>query len=133
MSEHAGNKALVPARHEVTDVSLRFMLVLFALIGGTLVALVALAYWLYPGEVQDRRFAQPFPTFPAPRLQSDPAADMQQFLAAELHQLNSVGWQDRSAGSVHIPIDQAMQDVAKAGIPDWPSAPPNPPAEDARR
>lgn len=133
MSENTSNKLLVPPRHEATDVSLRFMLGLFALIGVTLLAMVWLAYALFPGEVRDQRFAQPFPTYPSPRLQTDPAADMQQFLAAELQELNSAGWKDRGANVVHIPIDQAMRLVAKDGIPDWPTAPPQPGREDERR
>ena len=117
-------KALAPARHEPRDVSLGFMLGLFALIGATLLALVALVYGMFPAEVQDRRFARPFPTYQAPRLQPDPAADMRAFRSQELARLNSAGWVDRASGRVHIPIDQAMQAVAREGIPGWPTATP---------
>ncbi len=55
------------ARHEKRDIGLRFMLMLLSGIGCTLLLLMALAYVIYPGEVKDRRFAEPFPNFPKPR------------------------------------------------------------------
>jgi hypothetical protein len=38
----------------------------------------------------------------------------------EEQQLHSYGWVDQSAGSVHIPIDQAMQLIAERGLPTTP-------------
>ena len=46
---------------------------------------------------------------------------MDAFRAEEMRRLNSAGWQDRAAGTVHIPIDQAMRAVAAEGIPGWPT------------
>jgi hypothetical protein len=46
---------------------------------------------------------------PAPRLQADPLADMQALRAREQAQLDGYGWVDRQAGTVHIPVDRAMQ------------------------
>lgn len=54
---------------------------------------------------------------PAPRLQSDPTADWQQFLEAENAKLNSYGWIDKSAGVIRIPIDRAMDLLAQRGLP----------------
>ncbi|WP_428486434.1 hypothetical protein [Rhodopila sp.] len=121
MSEHATDRALSAARHESRDVSFRFMLGLFGLIGGIAVLLIGLAYEIFPGEVKDNRFAGPFPSFPGPVLQPAPAVDMQVFYAQEMRQLNSAGWQDRAAGTVHIPIAQAMRAVAAEGIKGWPA------------
>ena len=121
MSEHAADRALPAARHEPSDVGPRFMLVLFALIGGALLLLVGLAYLIFPGEVKDTRFAKPLPSFPTPLLQPAPAVDMQVFYAQEMRQLNGAGWQDRAAGTVHIPIAQAMRAVAAEGIKGWPA------------
>jgi hypothetical protein len=121
MSEHAAERALPPARHEVQDISLRLIVGLLALAGVLLVLLIALARLMFPAEVKDARFSQPFPAWPAPMLQTDPAADMNRFYAAEIQRLNSAGWQDRAAGTVHIPIDQAMRAVVAEGIPGWPS------------
>lgn len=121
MPEHAADRALPAARHEPKDVGLRFMLGLLALIAGTLLLLMGIAYLIFPGEVRDRRFAEPFPSFPSPRLQTSPPADMRAFYAQEMRWLNGAGWQDRATGTVHIPIDQAMRAVAAEGIPGWPT------------
>jgi hypothetical protein len=120
MSEHAADRALPPALHETEDIRFGSMLGLFALIGGLLVLLVALAWLTFPGIIKDRRFAQPFPEWPAPRLQVSPSAEMSQFRSEEMRKLNSAGWRDRVTGTVRIPIDQAMRAVAAEGIPDWP-------------
>jgi hypothetical protein len=54
---------------------------------------------------------------PAPRLQTNPTADLQQFLEAENVKLNSYGWIDKSAGVIRIPIDRAMDLSAQRGLP----------------
>lgn len=118
-------RALPPARRNPDDIGIRFMLGLFALIGGSLLALIGVAYLMFPKEVKDHRFAQPFPTFPPPRLQPSPPADMRKFYAEEMRRLNSAGWQDRAAGKVHIPIAQAMRAVAAEGLPGWPAGNPD--------
>ena len=110
-----------PVRHEPSDVAFGAMLALFALILSVLLLMLGTAYWLFPQEVQDRRFARPFPDYPAPRLQPSPAVDMSVFHAREMRQLNSAGWQDQGRGIVHIPIGQAMGEVAREGIPGWPT------------
>lgn len=120
MSEHVTERALSPAAHEPRDVKLRLILALFALTAGLLALLMGVAWWLFPSVVKDQRFAQPFPTWPAPRLQLNAADDMRRFYAQEMRQLNSAGWQDQVAGTVHIPIDQAMRAVVSDGIPGWP-------------
>ena len=117
----ASTRTLVPAQRETRDVRLRFMLALLGFIATVLLLMMGLAWWIFPGELADRRFAQPFPAFPAPRLQPSPRADMQAFYAQEMARLGSAGWQDRQAGTVHIPIDQAMRAVAAQGIPGWPA------------
>jgi hypothetical protein len=56
--------------------------------------------------------------FPQPRLEVKPGADLAGLRAAEDADLNSYGWIDRSAGTVHIPIDRAMQLILQRGLPD---------------
>jgi hypothetical protein len=53
---------------------------------------------------------------PAPRLQTDPAADLQQFLEAENAKLNSYSWIDKGAGVIRIPIGRAMDLLAQRGL-----------------
>ena len=55
-----------------------------------------------------------------PRLEIDPAADLAAFRAQQQNELAHYGWIDRDHGVVRIPIDAAMQDVARDGIKDWP-------------
>lgn len=118
------DRLLPPARREAGDVTFRSMLALLALIGVTLLLLLLLAWWLYPAALADRRFTRPFPDYPAPRLQPSPHADMDAFRKQQAGALSGTYWQDKEAGTVHIPIDQAMALVAKKGIQDWPQTAP---------
>jgi hypothetical protein len=111
---------LPPARYEPTDVPVRTALVAAPAILIGLLASVLLVWWIYPESTIDRRLPTAPPAYPAPRLQTDPAADMQAFLTAELARLNSGGWDDKDKGAGHIPIDDAMRRIAASGIPDWP-------------
>jgi hypothetical protein len=111
---------LPPAQFERTDVTARAAVIVFPAILVGLLLSVLLVWWIFPRVTVDRRLPSPIPLYPSPRLQSDPAADMQKFQAAELARLNSAGWDDRANGIGHIPIDDAMRRVAASGIPDWP-------------
>jgi hypothetical protein len=61
---------------------------------------------------------------PARELQLNTAADLVKFRDEKEQQLDSYGWVDRGKGIAHIPIGQAMQDVAARGIPDFPKGQP---------
>ncbi len=63
---------------------------------------------------------------PAPRLQTNPRADLLQMRFEENVVLDSYGWVDRNAGIVHIPIERAM-DLAAAGQRPTSTAPANGP------
>jgi hypothetical protein len=54
---------------------------------------------------------------PEPRLQETPALDLARFLAKEDETLSTYGWVDRKAGVVRIPIERAMEIVAREGLP----------------
>ena len=53
----------------------------------------------------------------APALQAHPELDMEILSARMDEQLESVGWVDRQAGIVHMPIERALTLVAKQGLP----------------
>jgi len=55
--------------------------------------------------------------FPGPRLQVNPAKDIQEMRAAEDATLNSYGWVNPEAGIVRIPIDRAIEILAQKGLP----------------
>lgn len=121
MPEGAATRSLRPVQTETQDVGVGFIVKLLAFIGACLLLLLGLAYWIFPGQVADRRFAQPLPGFPAPTLQTSPRINMANFYRQEMARLNGVGWTDKAAGRVHIPIEQAMHDLAEHGIPGWPA------------
>ncbi len=115
---------LPPARHEATDVGFRILAMAGVLMLLTLAGMLGFAAWLYPGAQTDKVLAPAVAeTFPAPRLQPDVAADMARFRAEQLQQLNGAYWLDQERGRVHLPIADAMRDVAARGIPDWPTSP----------
>ena len=111
---------LPPPAHEITDTAFRPVVIGLLLTGLALGSLAGFAFWLYPQAITDRPITLPLPRYPAPQLQTDPAADMQAFLAREQQVLHATGWVDRAHGIAHIPIEAAMQEVARRGIPGWP-------------
>jgi hypothetical protein len=64
------------------------------------------------------------PLPPQPRLQNSPAQDLKTFRAKEDWELTHYYWLDRSKGRIAIPIEQAIQTLAKRGIPPQ-KTPPN--------
>ena len=53
---------------------------------------------------------------PEPRLQPDPAMDLKQFRSGEDAVLHGYGWVDPEKGIVRIPVERAMELVAKEGL-----------------
>jgi hypothetical protein len=49
---------------------------------------------------------------PQPRLQAHPLKDLEELRKAETERLTTYGWVDKRAGTVHIPIDRAMDLLA---------------------
>jgi hypothetical protein len=83
-------------------------------------AVVAGLFYFFQQRQVSAFGAGPTPTAiqpPAPQLQVDPAKDLQQVRATQEAQLNSYGWVNKSAGIIHMPIDQAMQIIAEHGVP----------------
>jgi hypothetical protein len=111
------------ARHEPTDIGEAFIWGVGALVLGVLSLCAFLVLWLYPESRLDRTLHLPLPLYPAPRLQIDPAREMQRFYSEEMLRLNSRGWVDEGQGVGHIPIADAMREIAQEGIPEWPAAP----------
>jgi hypothetical protein len=122
LSSESPDDSLPAARHERRDVSRRFVWGAPAFLLGSLIAIAALVYWLFPGATIDRMISGPLPQYPSPRLQSSPRDDMAIFRQQQLTALNGTGWADREHGTVHIPIDDAMRQLARDGIPGWPAS-----------
>jgi hypothetical protein len=75
--------------------------------------------WAYPDAASDVG-RQPTSEPPAPRLQTNPPQDFASFQAEEQKKLHGYHWIDRQNGIVHIPIEQAMQNLARDGIDGFP-------------
>ncbi len=54
---------------------------------------------------------------PVPRLQTDAPRDLRSMRAREEEALDGYGWVDRNAGIVRIPIDRAMDLLARRELP----------------
>jgi hypothetical protein len=110
--------------HEQSDVSIRGIVVFaVALLVVAFVIHVAL-YWLL--EFYREKAPSPKPVItapraeeqiPPPRLQISPRADLAEMRAAQERELTTYGWADKEKQSVRIPIDRAMELLAKRGLP----------------
>jgi hypothetical protein len=120
--------------HEHTDVNV-WMIVQFAIwLTGSAVVVHVLMGLMFVWFVETRE-AVSEPQFPlaagqeqrlpaGPRLQRFPANEIVQFRQRESRELNSYGWIDRNAGTVHIPIAEAMRLTVERGLPSRvPTAP----------
>ena len=69
---------------------------------------------------QDTRQVSPqYPetAFPDPRLETDERTQLNGIRMAEEQELNSYSWIDEKAGTVHIPIERAMELLVQRGLP----------------
>jgi hypothetical protein len=57
---------------------------------------------------------------PVPRLQQFPRNELYTFRLEERDRLESYGWENKAAGTVHIPIEQAMRLTVERGLPAQP-------------
>ena len=119
-------QVLPPAQRETSDVGFKPMLIAGLLMLATVGVVAAFVTWLYPRATYDKQLGQSWPKFAEPTLQPDTTLDMQHFHAEEMKALNGIGWVDQAHGLAHIPIADAMRDVAQTGIPDWPTKPRRP-------
>ena len=112
--------------HETIDLNLRGIMiagaVLAALCAGTLALAARMMGDYRADEKSDEAKRPPLlgdtrGVFPEPRLQQDPAADLRAMRRSDEKAMNSYGWVDRKAGIVRIPIERAMEIVARKGLP----------------
>lgn len=119
------DESTLPApRHEPTDVSPLVIWIGLPVLIVSVTLLALLVLWLFPGRTVDRTMHLPLQHFPAPELQVRAREDMAEFRARQLRWLNGTGWVDEAHGIAHIPIDEAMRQVAAEGIAGWPTVRP---------
>jgi hypothetical protein len=109
------------ARREAKDVSTLFIGLAFLLAVSSLAVVGLVCWWIFPRTPHTELLPYPVPSYPPPQLQASPHEDMVRFYRQELDRLNSFGWIDKSKGLVHIPVDQAMRQLASQGIRGWPT------------
>lgn len=71
-----------------------------------------------------RHVAKGYPqtAFPDPRLEEDERNQLDRILTEEQDRLYSYGWIDQKAGTLHIPIDRAMNLLVQRGLPVRPQS-----------
>jgi hypothetical protein len=106
-------------RYEASDAEPRLIAALAAGMAAFLVAAPRLLLLIYPSGHDALPRAADLPMPPAPRLQTDPDADLAALHAQEARELTSYGWVDRGAGIARIPIERAMELTAQRGISGW--------------
>jgi hypothetical protein len=67
------------------------------------------------------RFAGDTGEYPSPRIQADPTAELTKMKAEDFALLSKYGWIDRKAGIAHIPVERAIDILAKSGLPVAPA------------
>jgi hypothetical protein len=112
-------------RYEKSDASPRglahFALTIAAILAATCLSLI----WLFkhyekaenPGSFVAAPFSGTRPLPPPPRIQPNPAVDMQSYSQSQQSLLNSYGWIDRQNGIVRLPVDRAMELLLERGLP----------------
>jgi hypothetical protein len=66
-----------------------------------------------------RRVAHGYPqaAFPSPKLEEDERGQLNEIRMKEEKTLYSYGWVDEKAGTIHIPIERAMDLIVQRGLP----------------
>jgi hypothetical protein len=117
--------------HEDTDVNVRALNTFMICLVVSLLVTGFLVYWQYrwfenralandppPSPRAEERVATP-----GPGLQIDEVTEGKRLLARQAQELNSVGWVSKDEKLVRIPIEKAMDQVVKSGLPKWPAPP----------
>lgn len=114
-------------RFEPSDVSTRPVALAVLALAFFTVAFTLVAHFVFKGLAERQRLASrpssPVATQyaakqpPEPRLQQQPKVDLDLLRAAEAKTLGTLGWVDRNAGIVQVPIDRAMEILVAKGLP----------------
>ena len=120
--EHTIHPSPNGAGHEQSEVSVRLIVVSLAFLAVAtffvlllVVGIFRYFYSTYSTE-QATKLSQPVIP-PEPRIEVAPYEQLQQLRAKEDHILNSYAWVDQKAGTVRVPIDQAIDLLAAKGLP----------------
>ena len=120
--DHSMHSTPNGAGHEKSEVSVPFIVVSLSvlLVGTFLVALLVVGIFqffshTYQTQESARQNQQQIP--PEPRVEVEPYRQLLDVHAREEHVLSSYAWVDKGQGIVRIPINQAIDELAKKGLP----------------
>jgi len=120
--DHSMHSTPNGAGHEKSEVSVPFIVVSLSvlLVGTFLVALLVVGIFqffshTYQTQESARQNQQQIP--PEPRVEVEPYKQLLDVHAREEHVLSSYAWVDKGQGIVRIPINQAIDELAKKGLP----------------
>jgi len=110
------------AGHETKDVNVwavgKFAIGLVAVCVVSLVLLFGLLkFFQSREETSVANTVDPVKLFPEPQLQQTPIPDLRAIRAEEDKLLNGYAWVDPKNGIVRIPVDRAIEVLAKRGLP----------------
>jgi len=129
---HAPEHGSDPAGYD-RDVNLRAVVWTAVYLAGGVIIICAFMWWLFLGLRRLERQEDPAPPPlaeearpplpPEPRLQSSPDEDMRALRAREDRALHEPAWIDQGQGTVRLPIDLAMDVIARRGLPAGAASP----------
>jgi hypothetical protein len=70
-----------------------------------------------PADTRHIAPGYPQAAFPSPKLEEDERGQLNGILLNEEQKLYSYGWMDEKAGTIHIPIERAMDLIVERGLP----------------
>jgi hypothetical protein len=113
--------------HETSDVNIwaigKFAIALVIMTVLSLGLLIGLFRFFQSRDNPNAAKVDPVKTFPSPQLEQNEPRDLEQYRETEQKLLNGYAWVDPQKGVVSIPIDQAIDLLAKRGLPSRQQAP----------
>jgi hypothetical protein len=111
--------------YELSDLKAKNIALFAAALAITIALVLLVSYWLFEFAAVQQAEKQPPPSplastrepTPEPRLQVHAPKELQEMRAAEDALLKNYGWIDQKAGIVRIPVDRAIELLAKKGLP----------------
>lgn len=107
--------------HEQSEVNVRTIIIslAFLALGVWLVCLIVVGIFQYLNRSYGQQATAP-PSFqvpPEPRLEVNPSVQIQDLRKHEDHVLDSYAWTNQQAGTVRVPISEAIDMLAQKGLP----------------
>jgi hypothetical protein len=136
MVETAADVSPTATAHEDTDVNVRALNTFMICLVVSLLVTGVLVFWQYRRFENQALANDPPPSpraeervaMPGPGLRIDEITEGQRHLAKQQAELESSAWVSKDEKLVRIPVDKAMDQIVKNGLPKWP-APPQQPTE----